>query len=190
MRTSVKRKRADSTTRKQAKSEPRWLSPAETRTWLAFYWAMHLVDATIERELQESSDLSHGAYQILATLSIAPRRRLRMGALAEVVVVSRSRLTYQVTQLEKAGLVQREDYHGDKRGTVCVLTERGMEVLRMAAPGQVARVRRIFFDVLTPEQVAVLGAALGAVTDHLIAEADPGAMTFLAASWARLQDDV
>ena len=44
-----------------------------------------------------------------------------------------------------------------------------------------ACVRRIFFNVLTPEQVAVLGDALGAVTDHLIAEADPGTMTFLAA---------
>ena len=180
---------ADSPSRGQEQSEPRWLSPAETRAWLAFWWAMQLVDATVDRDLQGRSGLSHGEYQILATLSIAPERRLRMGALAEVVVVSRSRLTYQVTHLEKAGLVRREDDLGDKRGTVCVLTERGMGELRAAAPGHVACVRRVFFDVLTPEQVAVLGDALGAVTDHLIAEAGPGAMTFLAALRAGMRDD-
>ena len=72
MSTSAENGRVDSPTWGQEESEPRWLSPAETRAWLAFWWAMHLVDATVERDLQGRSGLSHGEYQILATLSIAP----------------------------------------------------------------------------------------------------------------------
>jgi DNA-binding MarR family transcriptional regulator len=162
--------------------ETRWLSAAEMRAWLAFWGAMHLVDAAIDRDLQERSGLSHGAYQILALLSAAPGHRLRMSALAEVVFVSRSRLTYQVTQLEMAGLVRREECPSDKRGAVAVLTERGMEVLRAAAPGHVACVRRVFFDALTPEQVAVLGDALSAVRDHLLGETERHLLTALGAS--------
>ena len=166
----------------RAGNEPHWLSAREMRTWLAFWGAMHLVDAAIDRDLQERSGLSHGAYQILAMLAAAPAQRLRMSTLAEVVFVSRSRLTYQVTQLEKAGLVQREEYAGDKRGAVAALTTRGLETLREAAPGHVACVRRVFFDVLTPQQVGVLGDALTAVRDRLLGGTERGIITELLAS--------
>lgn len=152
------------------------------RAWLAFWGAMHLVDAAIDRDLHEHIGLSHGEYQILAMLSAAPAQRLRMSTLAAIVFVSRSRLTYQVTQLEKAGLVRREEYPGDKRGAVCALTEQGMATLRAAAPGHVACVRHVFFDVLTPRQVAALGDALAAVRDHLLGEVECGsAIEYLAA---------
>ncbi len=140
-----------------------WLSADEMRAWLAFWEATRLVDDALERDLQQHSGLSHGEYQILAMLSQAPEQRLRMSALADVVLVSRSRLTYQVTQLEKAGLVRRVECLSDKRGAVAELTGQGMAVLRTAAPGHVAAVRRVFFDRLTPAQVTALGDALAAI---------------------------
>ncbi len=149
-------------------NEPRWLSAPEMRAWLAFWGATRLVDDALDRDLEEQSGLSHGDYQILAMLSAVPEHRLRMSTLAEVVLVSRSRLTYQVTQLEQAGLVRREECLTDRRGAVAVLTERGYEVLRTAAPGHVASVRRVFFDALTPEQVAVLGDALTTIVGRLL----------------------
>jgi DNA-binding MarR family transcriptional regulator len=145
----------------------RGLTPAELRTWMRFWGAMHVVDDALDRDLRAESDLSHNDYQILAMLSNAPERRLRMSELANLVFGSRSRLTYQVTQLERAGLVQREDCPTDKRGAVARLTDRGFEVLQAAAPGHLASVRRIFFDRLTSEQVAVLGEALQIVIDDL-----------------------
>jgi DNA-binding MarR family transcriptional regulator len=150
--------------------ETRWLTPPEMRAWLAFWGTTRLVADALECDLQTHSGLSLGDYQILAMLSAAPDHQLRMSALAEVVLVSRSRLTYQVTQLEKAGLVQREECPSDKRGAVAILTPQGEEVLRAAAPGHVECVRRVFFDVLTPEQVEVLGDALTAVMDRLLEE--------------------
>lgn len=147
--------------------ETHWLSKPELRAWLAFWGATHLVGGVIERDLQNRRGLSHGDYQILAMLSGAPDCRLRMSALAEVVFVSRSRLTYQVTQLERARLLRRENFPNDKRGLVAVLTEEGMETLRETAPGHVAIIRKAFFDVLTPEQVVTLGDAFTAIMDGL-----------------------
>jgi DNA-binding MarR family transcriptional regulator len=152
----------------EREDETRWLTAPEKRAWLAFWGACHLLDNAIDRDLQARSGLSHGDYLILAMLSAAPAHRLRMSTLAEVVFVSRSRLTYQVTQLEKAGLVRREDCPSDKRGAVAVLTPEGYGLLRAAAPGHVACVRRVFFDVLTPEQVAVLGDALTSIVERLL----------------------
>ncbi len=162
-------------------AEPSWLDAREMRTWLAFWGAMRLVDDAIDRDLRTRSGLGHSEYQILAMLSSAPDRRLRMSALADVVFVSRSRLTYQVTQMEKAGLVRREDCPSDKRGAFAVLTDKGMEALRSAAPGHVACVRRVFFDALTPEQVTVLGDALTAVVERQLEDPERKA---IAEIWA------
>ena len=149
---------------------PRWLTACEKRAWLAFQGACRLVDEAIDRDLQANSGLGHSDYLILAMLAAVPERRLRMSALADLVYVSRSRLTYQVTRLEQAGLVRREECPSDKRGALAVLTPEGYDALRAAAPGHVACVRRVFFDLLTPEQVDVLGDALGAIMDRLLAD--------------------
>src|SRR5579875_2564059 len=78
--------------------EPQWLTPCEKRAWLGFQGAYRLVDEAIERDLQERHGVSHGDYLILAMLAAVPDYRVRMSALAELVYVSRSRLTYQVTR--------------------------------------------------------------------------------------------
>jgi DNA-binding MarR family transcriptional regulator len=133
------------------------------RTWLAFWGVMRVVDTALDRDLRGQSDLSHNDYYILARLSKAPERRLRMSELADSVFGSRSRLTYQVTQLERAGLVRREGCLTDKRGAVAVLTQEGLQVLRALAPKHLASIRRIFFDQLTDEQVKILGDAFCAI---------------------------
>jgi len=64
-----------------------------------------LLDRKIEQQLKRDAGLSHAQYEILSRLAAAPSGQLRMSELAEVIIVSRSGLTYQITQLEKAGLV-------------------------------------------------------------------------------------
>jgi DNA-binding MarR family transcriptional regulator len=90
-----------------------------------------------------------------------------MTELADRLVTSKSGLTYQVTQLERAGLVARRSCPSDVRGVIAQLTDRGMEVLREAAPGHVAAVREALIDVLTPEQLDNLAAGLGEVSRRL-----------------------
>lgn len=90
-----------------------------------------------------------------------------MTELADKLVTSKSGLTYQVTQLEKAGLVGRRSCPSDVRGVFAELTDQGRELLREAAPGHVALVRELLIDVLSREQLAVLADGLGQVSARL-----------------------
>ena len=128
--------------------ETRWLTDEEQRTWRAFLAAVQRVHDELDRELQRDAGLPHGYYQILAMLSEAPGRSLRMSELATRTSSSRSRLSHAVARLEDAGWVQREGCPTDRRGAFAVLAA--------AAPGHVAEVRRVLFDRLDAAQVAQL----------------------------------
>ncbi|MFF4649156.1 MarR family winged helix-turn-helix transcriptional regulator [Streptomyces sp. NPDC001380] len=143
--------------------ETRWLDADEMRAWEAFLSVGALLDRRIEQQLKAEAGLSHPQYEILVRLERAPGGELRMTELADAVLTSKSSLTYQVTRLEKAGLVRRRSCPTDVRGVHAVLTEDGRRTLRAAAPGHVALVRRLLVDRLTREQLAVLADGLGAV---------------------------
>ncbi|TXS41278.1 MarR family transcriptional regulator [Streptomyces sp. uw30] len=134
----------------------RWLTPEEQRAWRAYIGAVHLMEDAMDRQLQQETGMPHMYYSILSTLSESPERRLRMTDLAERLKITRSRLTYAVTRLEKDGLVLREDCRWDKRSSIAALTDEGMTVLESAAPGHVETVRSMLFDRLSPEQVGQL----------------------------------
>src|SRR6266404_3708830 len=48
---------------------------------------------------------------------------------ADATSQSRSRLSHQISRMEKRGLVRRDDCEGDKRGTFAVLTAEGMAAI-------------------------------------------------------------
>ncbi|MFI1567492.1 MarR family winged helix-turn-helix transcriptional regulator [Streptomyces sp. NPDC020490] len=135
---------------------PRWLTPDEQRAWRAFIAATHLLEDALDRQLQQDAGMPHLYYSILTNLSEAPERRLRMTDLAEKTKITRSRLTYAVTRLEKDGLLRRENCRWDKRSSIAALTDEGMAVLERTAPGHVETVRASLFDHLTEEQVGQL----------------------------------
>ena len=145
----------------------RWLNPAEMSAWLAFLEVSHLLERAIEQQLRQDAGLSHAQYEILSRLEAAEGGQVRMSDLAEGIVVSRSGLTYQVTQLEKAGLVRREKCPSDDRGVLAVLTSEGRSALARAAPGHLRVVRENLIDALTPAQLATLADALTVARNHL-----------------------
>ena len=144
-----------------------WLDDAEMAAWLAFLEVSHRLDRVIEQQLRQDAGLSHAQYEILSRLETAPGGRLRMSELADVIIVSRSGLTYQVTQLERAGLVHREKDAGDERGVLAVLTADGRAALLCAAPGHVRVVRHYLIDALTPAQRSALAEGLAAARARL-----------------------
>ncbi|MFH8382445.1 MarR family winged helix-turn-helix transcriptional regulator [Kitasatospora sp. NPDC018058] len=154
-------------------NEPRWLDQDEMAAWRGFVVASNLLNRRLERQLKEDSGLSHQQYEILVHLSAAPGDSLRMTELADKLVTSKSGLTYQVTQLERMGLVARRSCPSDVRGVIAELTDQGREMLRQAAPGHVALVRELLIDVLTREQLAVLAEGLGAVSARLRQDETP-----------------
>jgi DNA-binding MarR family transcriptional regulator len=135
--------------------------------WLAFLEVSHRLDRAIEQQLRQDAGLSHAQYEILSRLESAPGGRLRMSELADVIIVSRSGLTYQVTQLERAGLARRERDADDERGVLAVLTTDGRAALLRAAPGHVRAVRHYLIDALTPAQRSALAQGLAAARARL-----------------------
>jgi DNA-binding MarR family transcriptional regulator len=145
----------------------RWLTPEQERAWRSYIAASWLLEDAIDLQLQQEAGMPHLYYSVLARLSDAPGHRMRMTDLAEATKITRSRLTYVVTRLEKDGTVRREGCAIDKRRSVAVLTDTGMALLERAAPGHVETVRASVFDHLTPEQVGQLEAIFDRITEAL-----------------------
>lgn len=146
----------------------RWLDENEQRTWRAFNTTAEVLYAALDRQLQRDAGLTHASYIVLAMLSEAPARSLRMSDLAARANSSPSRLSHAVARLQERGWITREPDPKDGRGTVATLTDAGMEMLVATAPGHVGAVREHLFDRLTAEQVTALGEICDAVLDGLL----------------------
>jgi DNA-binding MarR family transcriptional regulator len=150
-------------------ADTRWLSEDEQVSWRAYLTSSLLLHDRLNRELQASYGLTMADYEILVRLSEAPLRRIRMTELAQLVLSSKSRLSHQITRMEHAGLVRRQECDDDRRGFFAVLTEEGWQRLVAAAPTHVEGVRRHLVDQMTPAQFHALGQACTKVADHLLA---------------------
>ncbi len=155
-----------------ADSDVHWLDEGQQRDWRAYLVGTTLLMDRLDRDLRESHRVALPEYEILVRLSEAPAHRLRMALLADSLSHSRSRVTHTVRRMEAAGLVNRESCESDGRGVEAVLTDRGHETLREAAPTHVAGVRRFLVDLVDPEDLEAVGRVFNAVSDTLI-EANP-----------------
>lgn len=154
--------------------ETRWLSDAELEAWIRFIAVVELLPGVLDSQLRRDSGLTHFEYMVLAMLSEAPERTLRMTALAARTNSTLARLSHVVSRLEARCLVERAACAEDRRATNARLTEEGWSAIVAAAPGHVETVRRNVLDALTLEQVSRMGEIAGAVLTRL----DPtGAMT-------------
>src|SRR6266516_727716 len=135
----------------------RWLDDAEMRAWLGYRRMFLLLNAQISRDLVRDAGLSDPDYDVLSSLSAAPGRQGRLTDLAKRMLWSQSRLSHHISRMEQRGLVVREECESDGRGSVIVLTRKGMRTIEAAAPAHVESVRRNIIDLLTPAQIKALG---------------------------------
>ena len=135
-----------------APQEPRWLDAEERQAWLALASALNRLPAALDAQLRRDAGISHFEYQVLALLSEAPGRTLRMSELATMAEGSLPRLSQVVARLEQRGWVRRTPDPADGRYTLATLTDQGLAKVTEAAPGHVQEVRRLVFDPLTKTQ--------------------------------------
>ncbi len=156
-------------------SRDRCLTEREKGFWLAFIEASHLIERMLDQRLRAETGLTYGQYEILMRLASAPGRKMRMSELADQAVTTRSGLTYQVSQLEKSGLVSRRAYPGDERGVLAHLTPAGQVLLDKLIPVQEAVVSEYLTGQLSAEQLDALAAAMCATRRHLRGQPSEGA---------------
>lgn len=146
-----------------------WLTPRQLRAWVGLISVAELLPAALDTQLRRDSHLTHFDYQVLAMLSEAPGRSLRMTTLALRTSATLPRLSHVVERLEARGLVGRAPDENDARATNAALTAAGWDVLVAAAPGHVRTARALVIDALTDEQVGQLEA----ITAALLTRLDP-----------------
>ncbi len=130
------------------KTDVRWLNPREMKAWRSYIIASRRMLEALDGDLA-GFELTMADYEVLAQLSDAPGRRLRMSELAEIAMVSKSRLSHRMKVMEAAGWVRREECPEDRRGYFAVMTDKGFKAIEKAAPTHVGSVRNRFLDHLT-----------------------------------------
>ena len=90
-----------------------------------------------------------------------------MSDLAERVLVSRSRLTYRIDRLTGLDFVARQECEDDRRGLFAILTEKGSEALRAAAPGHLSDVETWFYTAIEAEEMEVVARVLSRMDEIL-----------------------
>lgn len=142
-----------------------WLTPEELRVWRSLHGVMLMLPQALDRQLQADSGLSLLEYYVVAGLSERADRTARLSDLAVLTNAELSRISHLIVRLEKRGLVERRPDPDDGRYTNAVLTEQGWELVRAAAPGHVATVRRLVFEGLTEKELRDLGRQADRLAD-------------------------
>ena len=149
--------------------ETRWLTSEELAAWVRLTAVLELLPSRLDSQLRREAGLTYFEYYVLAMLSEAPGRLLRMTDLAAQTNASLPRLSHVVRRLEDRGLVRRSPCPEDGRATNATLTDDGWRTIEGAAPGHVRTARELVVDALTPEQIGQLTT----ITEAMLQRLDP-----------------
>jgi DNA-binding MarR family transcriptional regulator len=129
--------------------------------------ALARTHAAVTQRLQEA--LAQGDYpplpwyEVLATIAEAPEQRMRMGDLAEALVITRGGLTKLVDRLIKAGLLERTFCETDRRVSYATLLPSGAELLEEMRPVVAGELAIAFSANLSEGEAAQLRETLDRV---------------------------
>lgn len=147
--------------------------PDRIAAWRALLLAHNRAVRAIEQELDDAGTIPLGWYDVLLELDAAPDGRLRMQELGLRAVLSRTRISRIVGELEAEGLVRRMPDPDDGRAALATITAEGRAAFRTAAPVYLAGIERHFTRHLTDNQQRTIAAGLQRVIDAHRAAADP-----------------
>jgi DNA-binding MarR family transcriptional regulator len=143
------------------------MTPRDPRleAWATFLRAHARVTRLLERELHDETRMGLADYDVLIQLANTDARRLRMGELADRLLLSRSGITRLVDRLEREGFVERATCESDRRGQWAQLTDRGYARLRDATPVHLRGVAEHFIDRIPADELDELQQTLARVLD-------------------------
>jgi DNA-binding MarR family transcriptional regulator len=102
-------------------------------------------------------------FEMLAAIAASEGERMKMGELAEALVITRGGLTKLVDRLVKAGLIERTFCDTDRRVSYATLLPAGSELLAEMVPVVSAELELAFAARLSERQADDLRSTLDAV---------------------------
>jgi DNA-binding MarR family transcriptional regulator len=152
---------------------PRWLDEDEHAAWRLLAGMLRRLPAALDSQLLQDAGLNHFEYEVMAGLSMSPRRTQRMSALAAFAQGSLPRLSRVINRMESRGWAHRSADPTDGRATLVSLTDAGWDKVVDAAPGHVEAVRSYVFDPLTKAQVRQLGTLCARIVNAIESRQEP-----------------
>ncbi|MEV5873265.1 MarR family transcriptional regulator [Streptomyces sp. NPDC052101] len=141
------------------------LLPDELRAWMILLAATGAVEQRLRSVVKETLDVSHDEFLILCLLAEQPRTGLRMTQVADLLGRPKTRLTYQIACLQRAGLVTRTSVCGDRRGVQVTLTDKARDLLGETSALLAGTVRQALDDSMGPDQRAAMCALVPELPD-------------------------
>jgi len=121
--------------------------------WRGFRFMVEETSLGVSRALSSSTGMSGGEFGILSNLAEAPLHSMRQQQLADAMRWDRTRLSHQLTRMERRGWIKRKS---DGRVTLVFLAEAGKEEQSRVAPMLNRILQDKFFSRLTQTQLASL----------------------------------
>jgi DNA-binding MarR family transcriptional regulator len=138
----------------------RQVSLERQNAWMIFLQAHKVVMDEVEGALASELDLTLPEFEVLAWLYYREDGRMRMQDVAEMLLLSKGRVSRLVAGLEEDGCVRREVFDADRRGVFAVITEKGAALFEEAAPVFVDAYNRTFSCHLTDDDVQQINALM------------------------------
>ena len=130
------------------------LSPRELRIWHAFLYMGEDVLERVGRDIARATGLSGPEFGVLSRLAAFGKGEMRQQELATAMGWEKSRLSHQLSRMQKRKLLERRA--GDGRSTLVALTRTGREKLQAALPVRAESVRRSLLSRLSAEQIETI----------------------------------
>lgn len=130
------------------------LSPRELRIWYAFMSMGEDVLERVGRDISRATGLSGPEFGVLSRLAAFGKEEMRQQELATVMRWEKSRLSHQLSRMQKRRLIERRA--GDGRATLVALTRTGREKLGSALPVRAESVRRNLISRLSADQIETI----------------------------------
>ncbi len=153
-----------------ARTLPTRLTAGELAAWRGMLEVHSALIASLDAELERDHGLPLTSYEVLMYLGDAEGEKLRMGELADRLLLSRSGITRLADRLERQGLIERERCVDDGRGFFARLTPAGREKLAAARPAHLNGVHRHFLSHLSGADQR----RLAEIWQRLLGEAESG----------------
>ena len=137
------------------------LQPVELAAFARLMRAHTVLRRELDAEVLRPRGLTINDFEALMHLARADEQRLRRVDLAERLMLTPSGVTRLLDGLEEAGLVENVQCASDARVIWSRLTEEGAETLECVGVGHAERLRRLFRDALSDDELEQLSELLG-----------------------------
>jgi DNA-binding MarR family transcriptional regulator len=148
--------------RQQNLSSP---SPERLRAWRLYFESALALGDVLDAELERDAGLPLRWYDALVHLEETPDG-LRMNALAERILYSKSGFTRVVDRMEEAGLVRRVRPENDRRSILVVLTDQGRTTMEQARRHHRHAIDQHFSRHLADSDIKALTRAFEKLSTH------------------------